>query len=292
MLAAVTAPVLLLDGYSLLFRAHHALPPMSTEAGEPTSALYGFSALLLKLLREETPAGLAFAIDAPGGSFREIAYPDYKAGRAPTDPALIRQLQRFPALLEATGAPVHCVAGVEADDVLATLGRNLAGAGGGALVVSGDRDLLQVVGPGVEVLFVGGRGQPPVRYDAAAVERRFGLAPDRLPSFIALVGDPADNLAGVPGVGPKTAARWIRDHGSVAAVLSDLDALEPARLRAPVRGRAAELIRDEGLARLRGDVPLTPPPWGPITDDGLARLRALFEALEFRSLLPRLEHLA
>src|SRR5262245_23558645 len=135
------APVLLLDTYSLLFRAHHALPPMTTTRGEPTAALYGFSTLLLKLLREQAPRALAFALDSPAPSFRHQAYDAYKAGRPPLPDPLRPQLHEVRALIAATGAPSFAAPGFEADDVLATLAREARAGSAPALVVSGDRDL-------------------------------------------------------------------------------------------------------------------------------------------------------
>lgn len=286
------APVLLLDTYSLLFRAFHALPAMCTSAGAPTGALYGTSVLLLKLLREQAPAGVALALDAPGETFRRALYPGYKASRPSTPGELAAQLAELPALIHALGVPAFAAPGFEADDVLATLARELGAGAQPVCIVSGDRDLLQLATDGVEILFVGQRGRARVRYDAAAVEARFGVPPARLPSYVALVGDPADEIPGVPGVGAKTAARWVRDHGDIAGILANIDALAPARLRPVLAGHAAELRLGEQLARLRSDVPLGPGPRHAGFDAAArARLRALFERLEFRSLLARLDAL-
>lgn len=284
--------VLLLDTYSLLFRAFHALPAMCTSTGVPTGALYGTSVLLLKLLREETPAGVTFALDAPGETFRRALYPGYKASRPSTPGELAAQLTELPALIEALGAPAFAVPGFEADDILATLARELGAGGQPVCIVTGDRDLLQLARDGVEILFVGQRGRAHVRYDAAAVEARFGLSPERLPSYVALVGDPSDEIPGVPGVGAKIAARWVREHGDIAGILGNIDALAPAKLRPVIAGRADQLRLSEQLARLRSDVPLGPGPRHTGFDDhARARLRAWFERFEFRSLLARLDAL-
>ena len=299
----MTAPaaVLLLDTHSLLFRAFYALPEICTSTGVPTGALYGLSMLVLKLLREEAPVGVALALDVPGDNFRRALYRGYKASRQPAPSALAAQLAQLPAFVEALGAPAFSAAGFEADDVLATLAAEL-GPGGQpgdpgqpVCIVSGDRDLLQLAGPGVEILFVGQRGRAHVRYDAAAVEARFGVPPARLPSYVALVGDPSDEIPGLPGVGAKIAARWVREHGmvdGVAGILAELDALAPARLRPVVAAHAQQLRVNEQLARLRTDVPLAPGPRHAALDEAArTRLRALFARLEFRSLLPRLDDL-
>jgi DNA polymerase-1 len=286
----VPAPVLLLDTYSLLFRAFYALPAICTSTGVPTGALYGTSVLLLKLLREQAPAGLALALDMPAETFRRALYPVYKASRPSTPGDLAAQLAELPALIQALGAPAFGVPGFEADDVLATLARELSAGAQPVCIVTGDRDLLQLATDGVEILFVGQRGRAHVRYDVAAVEARFGVPPARLPSYVALVGDPSDDIPGVPGVGAKTAARWVRDHEDIAGVLASIDALAPAKLRPVIAEHADQLRLSEQLARLRSDVPLGPGPRHTgFDDEARARLRALFERFEFRSLLARLD---
>lgn len=283
---------LLLDTFSLFFRAFFALPGMSTSRGEPTGALYGFSSLLLKLLREHPGAPLCFALDT-GPTFRHREFQPYKAERAPTPTPLVEQLRRLHQLLERTGGGVLGAPGFEADDVLATVAARLRTEGRPALVVSGDRDLLQLAHGSVQVLFVGQRGKEPVTYDEAAVLARFGVPPWRLPSLVALLGDTSDNLPGVPGVGPATAKKLLQNRADVTELLRDAPALTPARIAALIQSHAAQIQRTEQLARLRIDAPLpqaphlaTPQP------QHLHALRQWFEALEFKSLLPRLDKLA
>jgi DNA polymerase-1 len=287
------ASVLLVDVFSLIYRAFFALPPMSTTRGEPTSALYGFSALLLKLLREERPRGAAMALDRPpqGGpaTFRHTAFTPYKASRPPAPTPLGRQLRRLDDLLDAFGFPGYSAAGFEADDVLATLARELREAGEAPLVVSGDLDLLQCA-IGQARVHVVGRGVSEGRtYDAAAVWSRYGVAPAELPDWKALAGDPTDELPGVPGVGGKTASALVRRFGSVTALLARLEEVQPARLREALTAQRENLPLWRDLARLRDDVPLAAGPrFAPLTEESRARVRVLFEELEFRSLLPRL----
>lgn len=251
---------------------------MSTSRGEPTGALYGLSVLLLKLLREERPSALAFAVDAPVRTVRREQYPEYKAGRAPAPDPLRAQLARFPELIDALGVPVHGVPGWEADDVLATLAAQVRP----SLVVSGDTDLLQIVDDDTTVLFVGRRQQDHVRYDLPAVRARYGFEPARIPTYKALCGDPSDHLPGIPGVGAKTAARLIADHG-------DADAILAAPLPPKLRPAIDDLRRWESLATVRADLPLSEPLVS-LPDLG-ERLEAWFTALEFRSLIPRLHAL-
>src|SRR5215831_16606200 len=214
MTVTVTAPVLLVDTLSLAYRAFFALPDMRTTRDEPTGALYGFSALLLKLWREQRPGGGAFAIDHPRPTFRHAAFPGYKASRPPAPTPLNRQLARLPALLAAFGFPVFEAAGFEADDVVATLARELAAAGAAPLVVSGDLDTLQcAVGP--TRVHIVGRGATAGRtYDEAAVWARFGVAPSALPDWKALAGDVTDEIPGVPGVGARRASALLRRLGA------------------------------------------------------------------------------
>lgn len=282
----MTAPALVLDGYSLLFRAFYALPPMTTSRGEPTGALYGAAVLLLKLLREERPSAVAMAIDAPVRTVRHEVFAAYKAGRAAAPDPLRAQLARVPELVEALGAPLHQVPGWEADDVIATITRRVRP----TLVVSGDTDLLQLVDPDTTVLFVGRRQRDHVRYDLAATVARYGFPPARLPTYKALVGDPSDNLPGVAGVGAKTAARLVAEHGDAAGILAALPGIGPPKVRAALREAADDLARTEALATVRADLPLEEPLVGGPPD--WAALRRWFAALEFRSLLPRVDALA
>jgi DNA polymerase-1 len=262
---------------------------MNTRDGTPTSALYGFSVLLIKLLREHQPSGVGFAADSGAASARVERYPAYKAGRPPMPDGLAGQLRRFPEIPAALGMPVHWApAELEADDVLATLAERSEA----ALVVSGDRDLLQLARDGVDVLFVGQRARDHIRYDRAKVIERYGVDPERLPSITALVGDSSDNLPGLDGVGVKTAARWVREHGDVAGIVAAVDRLKPARLKDTVRGAAETLALSEDLATLRRDLAIDEPAAAPVTREGLEALGALFETLEFKSLIARLEVIA
>jgi len=185
------------------------------------------------------------------------------------------------------------VPGYEADDVLATLASELRAASLSAIVLSGDRDLLQLAHGSVQVLFLGARGQPGRVYDEAAVLERFAVPPRQLPSWAALVGDTSDNLPGTPGVGARTAAKWVQQYGSIPSLLDQLAQLEPARLRPVIEAHAEQLLQNERLATLRIDVPLGAPPHvGPLRPAAIENLRLLFRELEFKSLEARLDSLA
>jgi DNA polymerase-1 len=289
----MTAPALFLDTFSLLFRAHFALPWMSTRGGEPTAALYGFSSLLLKLLREQRGAALAFALDAPQPTFRHDALVDYKAGRAPTPAPLSAQFGRLRQLLDALGVPVFRCPGFEADDVLATLAKHARESDTGALVVSGDRDMLQLAHGTVRVQFVGQRGKDAVVYDEAAVLTRFGVPPIRLPSYVALVGDASDNLPAVPGIGAATARKLLAEKANCSELLADIASVKSARTRDTLIAHRDQILQTESFARLRDDAPLpeTGPRWAVPSSSAFDALGQLFAELEFKSLLKRLEAL-
>ncbi len=285
--------VLLLDTFSLFFRAHYALPWMSTRAGEPTSALYGFSALLLKLLREQRGAALAFALDAPQATFRHESFDAYKAGRAPTPSTLSAQFDRLGELLHALSVPVFRCPGFEADDVLATLARLAREQREPALVVTGDRDLLQLAHGSVRVHFVGRRGKDALLYDESAVVARFGVPPTRLPAYVALTGDTSDNLPSVPGIGAATAQKLLADKSDCTELLASVATLKSSRTREALLGHREQILRTEALARLREDAPLPAgePRWAVPSAHSLSALGELFEALEFKSLRQRLAKL-
>jgi DNA polymerase-1 len=284
--------VALFDSYSLLFRAFHALPPLTTKAGEPTSALYGFCSVVIRVLREQRPARLAFALDAPARTFRAQRYAGYKAGRPSTPSALSRQIARLEELLGAFEAPLFCAPGFEADDVLATLCHRLEREEQRSVVVSGDRDLLQLVGPLTNVLFVGARQKAPVLFDEPAITARFELPASKLPSYVALVGDSSDNLPGVPGIGARTAAKLVAEHGSIPRLLENLEQLATPKIREALARHREQALLNEELATLRRDVPLADGPLAaPLTASARARLERLFDELEFKSLIGRLESL-
>jgi DNA polymerase-1 len=261
---------------------------MNTSSGEPTAALYGFSSLFLKIVREQDPASLAFAVDAPQKTFRHGRYEGYKATRTAAPDALLTQFGRLEELLGCLELPVHRIPGYEADDVLATLAKRFRTELVPTLVVSGDRDLFQLARGSVSVLFTGVRGKEIVCYDAAKVTERFAVLPEELPSFVALVGDPSDNLPGVRGVGPKTAAQLVRKFHDMPTLLAKLDEVSPESLRRALAENRDQIRLNEELATLRDDVPLGDGPIArPLGQSALERVRLWFEELEFKSLVPR-----
>ena len=208
--------LLLVDGSSYLYRAYHALPDLRSPDGFPTGAIHGVVAMMKKL-REQYPAALgACVFDAPGKTFRDDWYAEYKANRSPMPPDLVLQIEPIHEAVKLLGWPVLMVPGVEADDVIGTLAR-VAGAGGFDVIVStGDKDLAQLVNERVVLI----NTMSNERLDAAGVLAKFGVAPDRIIDYLALIGDAVDNVPGVDKVGPKTAAKWIAEHGSLEGVMA------------------------------------------------------------------------
>ncbi len=277
-------PVLLIDGSSWLHRAFNALPALSTKAGEPTGALYGVLNMLRRLLADYRPDCLAVIFDAPGKTFRHEMFVEYKAHRPPLDPELIRQIEPLYACVRALGLPLLQVAGVEADDVIGTLTRQAVDRGLPVLIVSGDKDLAQLVDEQVRMLDT----MKNAVTDVAGVEQKFGVPPALIVDWLALVGDTSDNIPGVPGVGPVTAAKWLRQYGSLDALVANAAAIS-GKIGDKLRAGLEQLPLSRQLATLDCAVPL------PMTVDDLrpappdvAALRALYERFEFRSWLREL----
>ena len=274
-------PCVLVDGSSWLHRAFNALPALSTKAGEPTGALYGVLNMLRRLLADYRPDYLAVVFDAPGKTFRHELFADYKAHRPPLDPQLVQQIEPLHACVRALGLPLLQVAGVEADDVIGTLTRQATALGLPVLIVSGDKDLAQLVGEQVRMLDT----MKNVVTDVAGVEQKFGVPPARIVDWLALVGDSSDNIPGVPGVGAVTAAKWLHEYGSLDALIANAAAIS-GKIGDKLRAGLEQLPLSRQLATLDCNVPL------PIAFEGLRpappdaiALRALYERYEFRSWL-------
>jgi DNA polymerase I len=285
-----TKRLFLLDGHSLSYRAFFALPTdLATTSGQVTNAVYGFTSMLIKLLAEEKPDRIAVAFDKGPPVERLAMYAEYKAGRSETPDEFREQLGLIREVLETLQVPIVEVEGHEADDAIATLALRASRGGMEAVIVTADRDFFQLVRPGIRVMFNRKGISDIVDYDEAAVTERFGLPPEKYLDYVALKGDPSDNIPGVPGVGEKTASRLIQEHGSVEAVLAAVDGLTP-RLSAAIAAAGDQLVLNKELARLRTDLDLPFDPdacvLGDRDDDAVRRL---FNSLEFRSLLERLE---
>jgi 5'-3' exonuclease len=273
--------LVLVDGSASLYRAFHALPPLATQQGLPTHAVLGFATMLLKLLREERPAAAGVIFDGPGPTPRHREFAEYKAQRPHMPDSLVRQLAYVHRFLEALRMPMLALPGEEADDVLGTLARRGVEAGYEVVVVTGDKDLLQVVGDRIVV-------REPLKAGATGpqeVSQRYGLPPERLCDYFALIGDHIDNIPGVPGVGQKTARELVQRFGTTEALLARLDEVPRPKLRELLRTHADRIRQNRQLVCLSLDLAL------PISVADLRRLEpdraallALCEELEFHRL--------
>jgi len=281
---------MLLDGNSLAFRAFYALPAdnFKTVGGLTTNAVYGFTAMLINLLRDESPTHVAAAFDVSRQTFRSDRYPQYKATRSATPDEFAGQIDITKDVLAALGITVLSEPGFEADDLIATLATRAADEGFRVLVVTGDRDALQLVSDDVTVLYPRKGVSELTRFTPAAVIEKYGLTPEQYPDFAALRGDPSDNLPGIPGVGEKTAAKWIVQYGSLQSLVDHADAV-PGKVGDALRAHLAGVIRNRELTELVRNVPLTPSPetlrMQPWDRD---KIHQLFDHLEFRVLRDRL----
>ncbi|TFF16565.1 DNA polymerase I [Cellulosimicrobium funkei] len=282
--------LLLIDGHSMAYRAFFALPAenFSTTTGQHTNAVYGFTSMLINLLRDEEPTHVAVAFDAGRQSFRTEILPSYKGTRESTPKPFRGQVPLIKEILETLHIPTLEREGYEADDIFATLATQGAAAGMEVLVCSGDRDSFQLVGPDVTVLYPKKGVSELARMDSAAVVEKYGVPPERYPDLAALVGETSDNLPGIPGVGPKTAAKWITAYGDLDGLLDHAD---------EIKGKAGENLRahldqvrlNRQLNALLRDLEL---PVGP--DDLATRpwdreaAHRVLDALEFRALRDRL----
>ncbi len=284
------ARILLLDGNSLAYRAFFALPTdLATASGQVTNAVFGFTSMLINLLKDHRPDRIAVAWDRPEPTFRHALVSDYKAGRSEAPDILRQQMGLVRQVVETLAIPMVEVPGYEADDVIATLASQARDRGDEVIIVTGDRDAYQLVeDPLVKVLYNRRGVSDYVLYDEAGIRARTGVTPADYPQYAALRGDPSDNLPGVPGVGEKTAAKLINTYGDLDGVFANLDAATP-KLRENLRAHEAQVRANATATPLVRDVPLD-------VDLGALRMgqwdtdavRNLFGFLEFNTLWPRL----
>src|SRR5918998_239325 len=282
--------LLLLDGHSLAYRAFYALPAENfrTTTGQTTNAVYGFTSMLINLLRDEQPSHVGAAFDISRKTFRAEAYAPYKTNRATTPDEFRGQVSLIHDVLGTLGIPVLTKENYEADDLIATLVTRAEPDGYQVLVCTGDRDALQLVSDHVTVLYPRKGVSELTRFTPEEVAQRYGLTPQQYPDYAALRGDPSDNLPGIPGVGEKTAAKWVREFGSLDALVDRVD---------EVRGKVGDALRENLAAVLLNrqltelvrnvEIPVVPAdlvvaPWD---RDAVHRL---FDDLEFRVLRDRL----
>jgi len=286
--------VLIIDGHSMAFRAFYALPPDNfvTATGQHTNAVYGFVSMLTRLLETEQPTHVAVAFDVSRHSFRTEEYPEYKGTRDATPEEFKGQVELIREVLDAMGIVSLSREGFEADDILATLAYRAGNDGATVLVVSGDRDSFQTVTDNVTVLYPGTGPGDLRRMTPQAVEEKYGVPPHRYPEIAAIVGETSDNLPGVPGVGPKTAAQWINKYDGLDNLLARADEIGGKR-GAALREHMDDVVRNRRLNRLLTDMDLE------VSPSDLARrptdvaaIDRLFDSLEFGRLRQKVREVA
>jgi DNA polymerase I len=282
--------LLLLDGHSLAYRAFFALPVenFSTTTGQPTNAVYGFTSMLINVLRDEQPTHLAVAFDVGRKTFRSEIYAEYKANRSESPTDFRGQVSLIQEVLGALHVPVITAEGFEADDVIATLTVQAEEQGMDVLICTGDRDALQLVDPHVTVLYPRKGVSDLTRFTPEEVEAKYGLTPRQYPDFAALRGDPSDNLPSIPSVGEKTAAKWVREYGSLDALVDQVDTVK-GKVGEKLREHLASVLQNRRLTELDRQVPLelgpadlAVQPWD------RNEVHTLFDNLQFRVLRDRL----
>ena len=282
--------LLLLDGHSLAYRAFFALPVenFSTTTGQHTNAVYGFTSMLINVLRDEEPTHVGVAFDKSRQTFRLEQYPEYKAKRNKTPDEFKSQLPLIQEVLDALHIEHLELDGYEADDIIATLTTQAVDSGFDVLILTGDRDSLQLVSESSTVLYPMRGVSELARMTPAAVEAKYGVPPQRYPEIAALVGEDSDNLPGIPGVGPKTAAKWINQYDGLDNVIAHADQVG-GKAGDNLRAHLGDVIRNRSLNALVCDLPL---PVGPTDLERRAwdrhEVHTLFDGLEFRVLRDRL----
>lgn len=244
-------PLILIDASGWLFRAYHALPPLTDPQGEPTGAVFGMLSMLQRLQKDYPKATIVVIFDAPGPTFRDEIYAEYKANRDATPEDLKSQFPKIVELVEALGLPLVAVPGVEADDVVGSYARAAEAAGDEVMIVTRDKDLAQLVTPRVTLFDT----MKQRHLDPAGVAEKYGVPPERIVDYLMLIGDTSDNIPGVPLVGPKTAARWLQEYGSLDAIVAGAAEL-PGKAGSNLRDCIGQFPMTRELATIRVDVPL------------------------------------
>ena len=283
--------LLLIDGHSMAYRAFYALPAenFTTASGQHTNAIYGFATMLLSLLSSEKPTHVAVAFDVSRKTFRSEIFPEYKANRAKTPDEFRSQMSYLHELVSAFGITQFEVEGYEADDVIATITKRAEKEGAEVFICTGDRDSFQLVNDKTTVLYPKRGVSDLARMTPAAVQEKYGMSPTQYPDFAALRGDPSDNLPSIPGVGEKTAAKWVVEYGSLQELLSNVDKVG-GKVGQSLRDSIDNVIRNRELTQLVAEVPLD------LSIDALAwsgvdenLTNPLFDRLEFKTLKDRMK---
>ncbi len=273
--------VVLIDGSSYLYRAYYALPPLKSPKGEPTGAIYGFLRMISSLMKDLSPEYIAVVFDLPGKTFRHEKYKEYKANRKETPDELKVQIPKIKELIKLWGIKILEIPGFEADDIIATIAKKAKNKGFEVIIVTPDKDMMQLIEDGIKIL-------NPVNgeiFDREKVKEKYGIYPEQFVDYLSMVGDTVDNIVGVKGVGPKTAAKLLNEYGSLEKILENLDSLKP-RLKEAFLEAKDRLKENRFLIKLKQDVDISID----IEDikkekANLSKLKEEFEKLGFKSLI-------
>jgi DNA polymerase-1 len=276
---------LLVDGFNLIYRCYFAMPELTRADGFPTGALHGWVKSLWKLADQEKPEATLVFFDLDGAQDRLALHPDYKAHREEMPEALQKQIEPVKLLTRAMGLVGIEQSGVESDDLLAAQAVAFANAGHEVIIVSSDKDFAQIVGEKIKMMLPPPTANPKLGWrllDAAGVTEKFGVPPAQIAEYLALVGDTSDNIPGINGVGPKTAAKWLAEWGSLEAIIAHAAELKPERFREPVAAEAEKLRRNLKLTTLNLSLPTVA---AEKTAPQVGELLRLLESYEMRSTL-------
>ncbi len=281
-----SAPFILVDGSSYLFRAYHAMPDsFKNSKGEATGVIYGVTNMIRKLLADYAPSHIAVVFDAKGKTFRHKMYKEYKANRPPMPDDLREQIQPVHSIVEAMGLPLICVSGVEADDVIGTLAQQASELGMETIISTGDKDMAQLVNEHVSLI----NTMSDAFSDIEGVKEKFGVAPEQIIDYLALMGDKADNIPGVPKVGPKTAAKWLDTYGSIDNIIEHADEIK-GKVGESLRENLQQLPLSKELTTIKCDVELDCTPQTLVhAEPDIETLRELFSRYDFKSWLAQLD---
>ncbi|MBL1294469.1 MAG: DNA polymerase I [Thiotrichales bacterium] len=274
-------PLILVDGSSYLYRAFHALPPLTNSHGEPTGTVFGCINMIKRLLQDYQPEHMAVIFDAKGKTFRDDLYAEYKAHRPPMPDELRVQIEPIHAWVKAMGLPLLNIEGVEADDVIGTLALQASALGIKTVISTGDKDLAQLVDEHITLI----NTMTNKVMDRPAVEEKFGVGPELIIDYLSLVGDSVDNVPGVPGVGPKTAAKWLNQYGSLDEVIANADSVK-GKIGEKLRANLDQLPLSRSLVTLKCDVELgVTPTTLNIEPMKISQIREIYQRMEFKRML-------
>jgi len=274
-----SAPFLLVDGSSYLFRAYHAMPGLTNAKGEATGTIYGVINMLRKLVAQYQPSHIAVVFDAKGKTFRHKMYKEYKANRPPMPDDLREQIEPVHKIVKAMGLPLVCVSGVEADDVIGTLSEQASELGMETLISTGDKDMAQLVNKHVSLI----NTMTDLYSDVQGVKEKFGVTPEQIIDYLALMGDKADNIPGIPKVGPKTAVKWLDEYGTIEGIVEHADEIK-GKVGESLRENLKQLPLSQELTTIKCDVELDVSPQTLVhAEPEIETLRELFSRYEFKT---------